>query len=36
MDITQIPELLRTNKDANYLLTIIDHFSRYAYAYILK
>ena len=36
MDITEVPEKLREGDDTKYLLTIIDTFSKYAYAYILK
>ena len=36
MDITEVHEKLREDDNTNNLLTIIDTFSKYAYAYILK
>ena len=36
MDIVEVREKLREGDDIKYLLTIIDTFSKYTYAYILK
>ena len=35
MDLTEIPDKLKKDKEYKYLLTIIDTFSKYAYAYLL-
>ena len=36
MDIVEVREKLREGDDIKYLLTIIDTFSKYTYAYLLK
>ena len=36
MDLTNIPDKLKKDKEYRYLLTIIDTFSKYAYAYLLN
>ena len=36
MDLTEIPDKLKKDKKYKYLLTIIDTFSKYAYAYLLN
>ena len=35
-DLTELPNELTNNRKYLYLLNIIDHFSKYAFCYILK
>lgn len=36
IDITEIPDLLQSDDNCKYILTIIDHFSKFGNAYILS